>query len=81
MVKIRLKKFGTKAKPCYRIVVQDSRKPRDGTTLEEIGTYQPIAKEDAQVSVNEDRAKYWISVGAQPTDTVKKIFSKKGLNK
>lgn len=81
MVKIRLKKFGTKAKPCYRIVVQDSRKPRDGTTLEEIGIYQPIAKEDAQVSVNEDRAKYWISVGAQPTDTVKKIFSKKGLNK
>lgn len=81
MVKIRLKKFGTKAKPCYRIVVQDSRKPRDGTTIEELGIYQPIAKEDAQVSFNEERAKYWISVGAQPTDTVKMIFNKKNLSK
>ena len=78
MVKIRLKKFGTKKRPAYRIVVQDSRKPRDGTTIEEIGTYDPIAAGE-QFSVKEDRAKYWISVGAQPTETVKKIFRMSGL--
>ena len=80
MVKIRLKKFGTKKRPCYRIVVQDSRKPRDGTTIEEIGTYDPIA-EGEQFSINEERAKYWVSVGAQPTDMVRKLLSTKGLNK
>jgi len=80
VVKIRLKKFGTKARPFYRIVVQDSRKPRDGATIEEIGYYHPIVDAaDKQVSFNEDRAKYWLSVGAQPTDTVKKIFNKNGL--
>lgn len=82
MVKIRLKKFGAAKRPCYRIVVQDSRKPRDGTTIEEIGTYQPVTQQgDNQFTVNEERAKYWISVGAQPTETVKKLFSKKNLNK
>ena len=82
MVKIRLKKFGAAKRPCYRIVVQDARKPRDGVTIEEIGTYQPVTqKEGAQVTVDIDRAKYWIGVGAQPTDTVKKILSKNGLNK
>lgn len=75
MVKIRLKRFGTQKRPCYRVVVQDSQKPRDGVCIEEIGTYQPIAKEDAQVSINMDRAKYWISVGAQPTDMVKKLMN------
>ena len=75
MVKIRLKRFGTQKRPCYRVVVQDSQKPRDGVCIEEIGTYQPIAKEDAQVSINLDRAKYWISVGAQPTDMVKKLMN------
>ncbi len=82
MVKIRLKKFGAAKRPCYRIVVQDSRKPRDGTTIEEIGTYQPVTQaEGNQVTVDMERAKYWISVGAQPTATVKKILSKNGLNK
>ena len=82
MVKIRLKKFGTKKRPFYRIVVQDVRKPRDGTTIEEIGTYQPVTQEgENQFTINEERAKYWIGVGAQPTDTVKKLFSKKNLNK
>ena len=75
MVKIRLKRFGTQKRPCYRVVVQDSRKPRDGVCIEEIGTYQPIAKEEAQVSIDMDRAKYWISVGAQPTDIVKKLMN------
>ncbi|WP_296322841.1 30S ribosomal protein S16 [Treponema sp. UBA3813] len=82
MVKIRLKKFGAAKRPCYRIVIQDSRKPRDGVTIEEIGTYQPVTQKDGnQVTIDMERAKYWISVGAQPTDTVKKILSKNGLNK
>ena len=75
MVNIRLKRFGTQKRPCYRVVVQDSQKPRDGVCIEEIGTFQPIAKEDAQVSIDMDRAKYWISVGAQPTDIVKKLMN------
>ncbi len=79
MVKIRLKKFGTKARPEYRIVVQDSHKPRDGVTIEEIGQYHPISNGE-QVLFNEDRAKYWLSVGAQPTDIVKKLFNIKGLS-
>lgn len=80
MVKIRLKRFGTKERPTYRIVVQDARKPRDGTTIEEIGIYQPIARDDSQIAFDADRAKYWIGVGAQPTDTVRRIFNKKGFS-
>ena len=76
MVKIRLKRFGTKKRPCYRVVVQDSREPRDGKCIEELGFFQPIAAEDSQVSIDLDRAKYWISVGAQPTDTVKKLLNR-----
>lgn len=79
MVKIRLKRFGAAKRPCYRIVIQDARRPRDGKTIEEIGFFQPIAPEGSQVSFNEERAKYWMSVGAQPTDTVRRLFSKKGL--
>ena len=74
MVRIRLKKMGSKKRPYYRIVVQDSRKPRDGTTIEEIGIYHPIEAEDKQIAFNEERARYWIGVGAQPSDTVKKLF-------
>lgn len=82
MVKIRLKKFGAAKRPCYRIVIQDSRKPRDGVTIEEIGTYQPVTqKEGNQVTVDIERARYWLSVGAQPTETVRRILSKNGLNK
>ena len=79
MVKIRLKRFGSKKRPYYRIVVQDSRKPRDGTTIEEIGIYHPIEAEEKQIAFKEDRACYWLSVGAQPTDTVRKIFNKKNF--
>ena len=75
MVKIRLKRFGAAKRPCYRVVVQDSQKPRDGVCIEEIGTFQPISKEEAQVSIDMERAKYWISVGAQPTDIVKKLIN------
>ena len=76
MVKIRLKRFGTKARPCYCVVVQDSRKPRDGRCIEEIGTYQPIAAEGNQINIDMDRAKYWIGVGAQPTEIVAKLMNK-----
>lgn len=81
MVKIRLKRFGAAKRPTYRIVVQDSQKPRDGRCIEEIGIYQPIAEEGKQIEFNEERAKYWISVGAQPTEIVCKLFNKKGLAK
>lgn len=80
MVKIRLKKFGTKKRPDYRIVVQDSRKPRDGVTIEEIGQYHPIAAEEKQILFDAERAKYWLGVGAQPTAIVKKLFNTKGLS-
>ena len=80
VVKIRLKKFGSKKRPYYRIVVQDSQAPRDGTVIEEIGIYHPIEAEDKQISFNEERARYWIGVGAQPTDTVKNLFTKKKFN-
>jgi len=75
MVKIRLKRFGAAKRPCYRVVIQDSQKPRDGACIEEIGTYNPIEKEANQVSIDLERAKYWISVGAQPTDIVKKLMN------
>lgn len=76
MVKIRLKRFGSQKRPYYRVVVQDSRKPRDGRCIEEIGTFMPIEAEDKQVSIDLDRANYWISVGAQPTDIVSKLMNK-----
>ena len=81
MVKIRLKRFGTQKRPCYRVVVQDSQKPRDGVCIEEIGTFQPIAAEKDQVSIDLERAKYWISVGAQPTDIVKKLMNRQAAKK
>ncbi|MCQ2610632.1 MAG: 30S ribosomal protein S16 [Treponema sp.] len=81
MVKIRLKRFGSAKNACYRVVVQDSREPRDGKCIEELGTYQPIAAEENQITLKEDRVKYWLSVGAQPTDVVAKMMNKKGLAK
>ena len=79
MVKIRLKRFGTKKRPDYRIVIQDARKPRDGETVEEIGQYHPIAEESKQIIMDTERAKYWLSVGAQPTDIVRRLLNKSGL--
>ena len=78
-VKIRLKRFGTKKRPYYRIVVMDSRAPRDGRTLEEVGLYHPIETEDKQVVLKEDRIKEWISKGAQPTATVKKLLNRREI--
>ena len=78
MVKIRLRRMGAKETPFYRIVVADSRYPRDGRFIGEIGTYNPLA-EPAVVNVNADRAQEWSKNGAQPTDTVRGILKKAGV--
>jgi len=75
MVKIRLRRMGAKKNPYYRIVVADSRFPRDGRFIEEIGTYNPLT-DPSEIKVDLERAKYWISNGAQPTDTVKALLKK-----
>ena len=75
MVKIRLRRMCAKKNPYYRIVVADSHSPRDGRFIEEIGTYNPTAQPSA-VSIDMERAKYWIANGAQPTDTVKALLKK-----
>ena len=78
MVKIRLRRMGAKKKPFYRIVVADSRYPRDGRFIEEIGTYDPL-KSPAEINVDAEKAKDWIKTGAQPTDTVKSLLKKAGV--
>lgn len=78
MVKIRLRRMGAKKNPYYRIVVADSRSPRDGRCIEEIGTYNPLS-EPAAVTVDADKAKTWIQNGAQPTDTVRGLLKKAGV--
>ena len=75
MVKIRLRRMGAKKAPYYRIVVADSRAPRDGRFIEEVGTYNPAA-EGEKLKVNMDRVQYWIANGAQPTDTVRGLVKK-----
>ena len=77
MVKIRLKRMGMKKKPFYRLVVTDSRNPRDGRFIEEIGYYNPVS-EPVEMKIDGERAKYWIGVGAQPTDTVRALLKKSG---
>ena len=78
-VKIRLRRMGAKKAPFYRIVVADSRYPRDGRFIEEIGYYDPT-KEPTVIKVDEEKAKKWIANGAQPTDTVRSILNKSGVN-
>ena len=73
MVKIRLRRMGANKKPFYRIVVADSRAPRDGRFIEELGYYDPM-KKPADIKIDEEKAKKWLATGAQPTDTVKKLF-------
>jgi len=77
MVKIRLRRIGAKKSPFYRIVVADSRAPRDGRFIEEIGTYNPLT-EPAEIRIDSERAQYWVKSGAQPTDTVKSLLKKAG---
>jgi small subunit ribosomal protein S16 len=79
-VKIRLKRMGANKAPFYRIVVADSRSPRDGKFIEEIGYYNPIC-EPVEIKVNEEKANKWLNNGAQPTDVVKRLFNTVGLNK
>ena len=78
MVKIRLRRMGAKKAPFYRIVVADSRYPRDGRFIEQLGTYDPL-QEPAEIKVDVDRAQAWIKTGAQPTDTVKRLFKTAGV--
>ncbi len=73
MVKMRLKRQGAHKAPFYRIVIADSRSPRDGRNIEEIGTYDPMAT-PAAINIDLERAKYWIACGAQPTDTVRGLL-------
>ncbi len=74
-VKIRLKRIGAKNSPVFRIVVADSRSPRDGKFIEEVGTYQPL-KKDNNITFDAERVQYWISKGAQPSDTVASFIRK-----
>lgn len=77
-VKIRLRRMGAKKAPFYRVVVADSRYPRDGRFIEEIGSYNPLL-EKPEIKIDADKAKDWISKGAQPTDTVKALLKKNGI--
>ena len=75
MVKIRLRRMGAKKNPFYRIVVADSKSPRDGRFIEEIGTYNPVTS-PSEIVIDTERADYWIKNGAQPTDTVRALLKK-----
>jgi len=77
---IRLKRFGTKKRPYYRIVVMDKLSPRDGKTIDELGYYHPIEAEDKQINFNEEKAREWLAKGASVTDTVRNIFNKKNVS-
>jgi small subunit ribosomal protein S16 len=80
-VRLRLKRFGRKNRAFYRINAMDARAPRDGKVIEQLGYYDPISSDPAkQVSVDLERAKYWLSVGAVASDTVQKILSKAGVS-
>lgn len=78
MVKIRLKRIGAHKKPFYRVVVADSRTPRDGRFIEELGTYDPL-KDPAEIKIDAEKAQKWLANGAQPTDTVKRLFKNAGI--
>ena len=78
-VKITLKRMGTKKRPYYRIVVMDSRAPRDGRTIDEVGYYHPIETEDKQFLIKEDKVKEWLGKGARPTITVKRLLNRNNI--
>lgn len=79
-VKLRLKRMGSKKRPFYRVVAADSRSPRDGRFIEEVGYYNPIT-EPADIKIDEEKALKWLKDGAIPTDTVRDLFSKQGIMK
>jgi small subunit ribosomal protein S16 len=78
-VRIRLKRFGTRKKPYYRVVVVDVRAPRDGKTIEEVGFYHPIEMEEKQVQIKEERIRMWLDRGARPSDTVRRLLNKQNF--
>jgi small subunit ribosomal protein S16 len=78
VIKLRLRRMGAKKRPSYRIVAAESRFPRDGRFIEVVGFYDPLT-DPATVRINEERARHWLSVGAQPTETVASIFRRQGL--
>ncbi len=79
-VRIRLKRIGRRHRPAYRLAAVDSRRQRDSRVLEELGLYDPLnAKEDQQVVLRRERIEYWLSVGAQPSDTVRRMLGKQGI--
>jgi len=77
---IRLKRFGTKKRPYYRIIVIDSRAPRDGKTIEEVGYYHPIEAEDKQIVFDADKVRAWVDKGAKVSDTVRSLLNKKNFS-
>ena len=81
MVRIRLRRVGRKKAPAYRIVVADSQSPRDGKFIEIIGQYAPRQSDEQKLNLNAERATYWLSVGAQPSDTVRSLLRRAGMLK
>jgi len=80
-VRLRLKRFGRRNRPFFRITAVDSRRPRDGRVLEELGHYDPAnRRQDQQLNVNLERVQYWLGVGAIPSDTVRDLLRKQGVN-
>lgn len=79
MIKIRLARHGAKKRPFYRIVIANAEAPRDGSFIEKVGTYDPVAN-PAKISLDTERIQYWLGQGAVPTDTVANIFKKEGVN-
>lgn len=78
MVKIRLKRMGMKGTPSYRVVIADSRSPRDGRIIENIGWYNPLT-EPSTIQIDAERAKHWLAVGAQPTESVRSLLQRSGV--
>ena len=80
MVVLRLKRMGRRHRPFYRVNAMDKRAPRDGRVIEELGWFDPVAPEDKQINLKADRIKYWLSVGAQPSDTVRSLLKKSDID-
>ena len=79
-VRIRLKRVGRRHRPAFRLATTDSRRPRDSRVIEELGSYNPVdPNEDRQVLLKGDRIKYWLSVGAQPSETVRRLLERQGI--
>lgn len=79
-VKLRLKRFGRRHRSCYRLNAMDGRSPRDGRVIEELGWYDPeVTEAEKQTSLNRERIEYWLSVGAQPSETVRDLLTRQGI--